>query len=134
MHLLIHIFLNGLIALLFGLSYLEIFLVVFGGILIDIDHLIYWLFYKKIKSLKQGIEFHKKEYALHRPHFYAFHTFEFVILFLFFSYFINSYLFFISLGFLIHFITDAIYYLYDYKSLKPWAKCISVIYFYKNNR
>jgi hypothetical protein len=111
----------------FGLSPLELFIVGFGGIVIDLDHVIYQYFIAKNKTLKEMFEWHKKENAVHRPHFYIFHMIEFIIAFIIISFFINRLVFLFALGFGLHFLGDFILYILYYKSLS-WMKYFSLAY------
>jgi hypothetical protein len=98
-----------------------------GGVLIDIDHLIYFIFIAKIRKIGDMWDFHKRENAIHRPHFFIFHMIEFIGLFLIISYFIDFTLFLIALGFLLHLLTDAVMYLLHHKSFN-WLKKFSLFY------
>jgi hypothetical protein len=127
MHSITHFFINIIIAAVLGLTPLEIFLVGLGGVLIDIDHIFYMVFGEKIHSLKKAIKFHKREYKLMRPHFFFLHFIEIIIILMILSYFINWYLFLIFAGFLLHWIFDALKYIYFYRSIVPWIEYYSLI-------
>jgi len=101
-------------------------IVALGSILIDIDHLYLPISLRKT-SKKQVIKLWRQETKHHRPHFFLFHTIEFIILFLITSYFINYYLFLIAIGFFLHLVEDIVCYILYYKSLKPWANYLSLI-------
>lgn len=135
MNILIHFLINILIAFLFRLSLIEILLVGLGGVLIDIDHIFYMLFGQKIYSIKKAWKFHKKEFKAMRPHLYIFHFIEIILIIMLIFYHINQYIFLIFFGFLLHWIFDAVKYIYHYKSLKPWIKYYSLVIYsvrYKN--
>jgi len=118
------------VSLILGFSPSETALVVIGVFLIDIDHLFYMLYDPKIKSVSDGLSFTKREYKKHNPHFYLFHTVEFIIIFLVISflYFENG-LLYIALGFIINFIIDIFTYLIYYKKTDPWLKYLSLFYY-----
>lgn len=126
-----HFLINIFIAFILKFSFLEIFLIGLGGILIDIDHIINLIFVQKIYSIKKMVKFCKENYKKHIPHFYFFHTFESIFLLLIISYFLNWYFFLIVFGFLLHFILDILTYICFYKSIYPWIKYYSFIYYKK---
>ncbi len=127
MHVLTHFFINVLIGCIAKLKFIEILLLGLGGIFPDIDHILYIIFGEKIHSIKKAWKFHKREFKLMRPHFFVLHFIEIIIILSVVSYFINWYLFLIFLGFILHWIADAIKYLWFYKSLLPWIKYYSLI-------
>ena len=127
MNILTHFILNILIGLPFKLNYTELLLLGLGGIFIDIDHIIYQYFIVKNKTIKEMWAWHKKENAIHHPHFYIFHQIELIIIFTIVSFYLNRFLFIFSLGFFLHFIEDSIMYFSYYRNLS-WLKHFSVIY------
>jgi len=119
-----------IISFLMGLSGFSTVILITSVFLYDVDHLLYILYKKKRLQYKEIVEFTKKEYSTHNPHFYTFHTVEFLILISFISFLVkNAFLNLILLGFLINFTLDIITYLKIYKSHKPWLKYFSLIYF-----
>jgi len=129
MHIISHVLINGLIGFLMQLSMFEILLIILGGILIDLDHLLYIVCGEKINSLKKAWKFHKKEYKLMRPHLFIFHFLEPIIIFSLVFYFVEWHIFLVFFGFFLHWITDAIKYLCYYKSFFPWLKYYSLIFY-----
>ncbi len=127
MNIIFHFLINIIIAILLKLSHVEIILVGLGGILIDIDHIFYIIFGEKIYSFKKAVKFHKREFKLMRPHFYFLHFLEIIFVLLIISYYFNWYFFLIFFGFLLHWIFDALKYIYVYKSFLPWIKYYSLI-------
>jgi len=127
MNIIFHFLINIIIAILLKLNPIEILLVGLGGVLIDIDHIFYIVFKEKIYSIKKAIKFHKREFKLMKPHFFFFHFIEIIILLLAISYFTNWYAFLIFFGFLLHWLADALKYIYFYRSFFPWIKYYSLI-------
>ena len=122
MHIIWHIFINGVVGALARLSGFEILLIVLGGILMDIDHIGYMFLGVKLRSLKAMQKFHQKNFNSMTPHFYVLHFLEVIMILLMISYFINWYLFLIFVGFWVHWLADAVKYLYVYGSFKPWSR------------
>ncbi len=129
MHLLFHFIFNGILAPVVGLSLLEILIVALGGILIDIDHLVHIFFVQRVRTVKGIYKWIIREDSVHRPHFYFFHTLEVVILFAIMSFFLNHYLFLLSMGFLVHYFTDMVGYLIYYRSHLPWSRYLFLTYY-----
>ena len=127
MNVVFHFIINIIIAFLLKLSPVEILLVGLGGVLIDVDHIFYFIFGKKIYSIKKAKKFHKKEFKLMRPHFFFLHFIEIILILLASSYYLNWYAFLILFGFLLHWFADALKYIYFYRSFLPWIKNYSLI-------
>ena len=127
MNILFHFFINILLVLPFKLSLFEILLVGIGGVLIDIDHILFMIFKKKLYSIKDMLKFHRINFKLMTPHFFIFHMVEIILLFMITSYFLNWHVFLISVGFALHYLMDIIKYLWVYKSFKPWISYFSII-------
>lgn len=130
MNISLHVIINSLVSYLLKITYQNILLIALGGVLIDFDHILYAIFNERIFSPRKMHQRHKLAYNLHRPSLYLFHTIEFIALFILISYYTNYYLFFISIGFLMHGITDSIAYLFIYKSFSPWARYFSLIAYF----
>ncbi|MBR9705423.1 hypothetical protein GOV14_00135 [Candidatus Pacearchaeota archaeon] len=129
MNVLVHSLFNLLTGILANLSLYEIMFLVLGGIIIDIDHLIYMIFREKLHNPKKIWKFHKQEYKINRPHFYIFHFLEIILLLMLISYFINWYLYLIFVGFLLHWIIDVATYIQYYKKTRPWINyCFLFLY------
>ncbi|MBT3721158.1 hypothetical protein HOG47_05910 [archaeon] len=121
MHVLIHFIINLFFGFVLGFKNIDILIIALAGIIIDIDHIFYQVFVVKNKTIKQMLEWHKKENAVHRPHFYIFHMIDFLIIFSIISFYVNRTLFLISLGFILHVLADFVMYIFHYKSLN-WIK------------
>lgn len=76
-----------------------------GGFLIDVDHYFDYVFSKKDWSLKNAYFFHKNYCGPKTFRLDVFHTFEFGVLLLVFSFFSRIVMFF-SLGVLLHMLLD----------------------------
>ena len=118
------------ISRLLSLSSYHTILVVIGVLLIDVDHLFYFMYSHKITTLRNFIDFIKTDLKKRKPHFYIFHTIEFQIAFLITSYyFFRNNVFYISLGFILNFLIDILTYIKHYKKPSPWLKYFSLIYY-----
>ncbi len=127
---LVNLFTPLIISQVVGLSNYHTILVVFGVFLIDMDHLFYMIYDPKIKTPRNAISFIKIDLKKRNPHFYVFHTIEFLTLFLILSfYFFNNNLFYISVGFVLNFLLDILTYINHYKKPSPWLKYFSLIYY-----
>ena len=127
MNILIHFLFNILFGEIFRFKWEEILLIGLGGVIIDLDHILYQFFIVKNRTIKQMWEWHKRESKINRPHYYVFHYLEIMLIITILGYFFNWYLFLIFLGFILHWIVDAIMYINYYKSLNPWIKYYSLI-------
>lgn len=126
---LFHFIINTGIGLLAGLNIAEAIIIGVGGIIIDLDHLIYGLFSAKKYSPIAFYKWVMKEFRMKRPHFFIFHTVEFVVLALFIG-LLHPILLLLAIGFALHLATDAATYLIKYRSFKPWTRYMSYILFY----
>ncbi len=129
MNIFVHFFLNMLLFYPFKRNNTELMIVGLSGILIDIDHVIHILFKEKLLSPKKIIKWSKRELKLHRPHMFIFHTIEPIIIFIILASFIHYYLFLVAIGFLLHWLSDAVQYIFIYKSYKPWMQYFSLTYY-----
>lgn len=104
---------------------------VIGGIIFDLDHLLYFGFTTKpfgIKNIKNRMV---QDYIDSNPHFYACHTIEFLLLSITISSIIhNNLLSIISIGWLIHMVVDTADYIFHYRSYRPWLVYFSFFSFY----
>jgi hypothetical protein len=114
-----------LLAKLLDLSGLDLFLVIAGATFIDADHIIHFLL--KGVSLNELKSTFKQEFKNHHPNFYIFHTFEFLLLGLFFTWSRDSHWLYLFLGFSVNFTIDIITYLFVYKSTHPWLAYFSAV-------
>ena len=117
---------HGLINLISGLVLFLLFpsqisllgfgIIFISGIILDLDHLIYYKFNLKklIKDFKENI-----------PHMYIFHTLEFILILVILSLFFQI-AFFILIGVCLHILTDIIV---DWKYIRgKFFKYYSIIY------
>lgn len=112
-------------AKLLGLTGVDLLLVIIGASLIDIDH-VFHFFLKgvRLRDLKTTFQ---QEFKNHHPHFYIFHTFEFLLLALFFTWTRELHWLYLFFGFTLNFILDILTYIYVYKSYKPWLMYFSAL-------
>jgi hypothetical protein len=106
MNILLHFIINIILASPFNLTITQIIFVGLGGILIDVDHILYQFFVVKNKTPKQMWKWHKQEYKILRNHLFIFHNIEFTILLMAIAYPINFYFFLFSIGMFLHLIQD----------------------------
>jgi hypothetical protein len=106
MNIVIHVLINVLLGFGLNLSNLNIFLLGFGGLLVDVDHVIYSYFFAGNKTISQMVAWHNQENKILRQHCYLFHTIEVLVILLVVSWFVNKYLFFLFAGFAIHVFFD----------------------------
>jgi hypothetical protein len=97
-------------------------IIAISGFLIDLDHIIYYI--------PKGFKNWKKDFKNKSPHFYIFHTLEFIILIGIVCFYYN-FMFLVWIGFLIHLATDALTYLYNYKTNLFWLKYWSFFSYFK---
>ena len=62
-------------------SFELILLILAWGVLIDLDHLPYFIYKLRTINFSEIMKYANKEYKLDRPHFYPFHTIDFFIVF-----------------------------------------------------
>lgn len=109
------------------------FLFIFGSVIFDLDHFLYYgwttkpLTFLNIKA-RMSHDFHTNS-----PHFYICHTVEFVLfwflltLLFFHSNDVFNQLLVIGLGWIFHLCEDIYDYIRFYRSLNPWAVYFSLI-------
>ncbi|MBI4451540.1 hypothetical protein HY642_06200 [Candidatus Woesearchaeota archaeon] len=127
MHSLTHAIINATIALLLGLPAQGVLLVVAAGVLIDLDHLIYY--YYSLKGFTLGKIYRRsvKHWLVPKPNFFLFHTLEFSVFVAALAVFNPSFQY-ISLGILLHLLADAYDYAIHHANL-AWAKHFLVSYY-----
>lgn len=132
MNIVYHFILGLLISYFFEFNLENTLIFVLAGVLIDLDHPLYYLISESAnRKGKSIINFKKwclKEYHLHRPHFYLFHTFEFLLLFCILGVIMDGLIKYIAFGFLFHFLVDILTYLFVYRSTKPWLKSLFIFF------
>jgi hypothetical protein len=126
-HFVFHPFINFGSGILLGFSFDESIILAISAVLMDIDHVFYFIFSGNPISPRKFAEWSHREYLKHNPHFYALHTIEAVLMFLLIGYFTNRVVFLIGLGFLIHLAVDGLAYVSYYRSFSPWSKYFSAI-------
>ncbi|MGV8151597.1 MAG: hypothetical protein ACP5OG_00815, partial [Candidatus Nanoarchaeia archaeon] len=119
MNLIFHIIINSLFGYALNLNNFEIFILILGGVFIDIDHLIFQYFVIKNKTLKQIYSWHKKEYKIKRMHYFPFHFLEILVIIAGLFYFINKYLSLFFIGFALHILTDLVEHIIFHRNLSP---------------
>jgi hypothetical protein len=104
---------------------------IIGGIVFDLDHLVYFSLTTKPLNIKNIKKRMLKDFIESNPHFYVFHTIEFIFLSLILNFFFQfKILIIISIGWLVHMAVDTIDYIIHYKSYKPWLFYFSFITYY----
>ena len=131
MNTLTHIIVNASISLplkyAFGWDWSNVLIfVIAGGILIDIDHLLFFMFKHKSINPKRWVLIGKKMRGKMQPGLYIFHSPEFNILLLSLSFF-SEIVLIIFLSNLIHVILDIVEH-YKYHGNFLWMKSWSIIY------
>jgi hypothetical protein len=122
-HLPINFFLGLLILFIVKeFTLFNLFMILIGGIIFDIDHFIYHIFSERNLSIAEFSRIHRKLFKSMTPKFYVFHTFEFAAAFLFSVVFFFPILIYFLFGFLIHLFSDIIKYVSYYKSDFSWIK------------
>lgn len=117
-HFIINLVIGGMILLILPELGLQFFiLLVASGVLIDLDHLVYFGIY--------GFKGLKKDFRKSNPHFFMFHTFEFILILIIGSFFF-FWVFPVFLGVAIHLISD----IFEYyrKDRRDWIAYWSIIY------
>jgi hypothetical protein len=120
-----HLWINAIagiviLSLIDELSFLNFLLFQVGGILVDIDHVIYHVVSERNISFKEFVRIHKKLFKTMTPKFYFFHTFEVIALLCWLSLYLPS-LQVMMLGYLVHMACDIIKYMYVCRNF-AWAK------------
>lgn len=119
-----HVLLGAIFSLIIwffspGINPFYIGLIFLSSFLIDFDHYLWTIKYKKSLSLKCSLDFYDKEFpkiyardkkkGLRKKYFlHIFHTVEFLILIAILSFFWVGF-FYISIGMIFHFLTDVIF-------------------------
>jgi hypothetical protein len=126
-HLLINFTIGTILINLFEISTLDFYFFVFSTLIIDLDHLINFIFTMNLFSIKKNFKKIKHLVENKIPKFFIFHTFEFMIFLLLLA-LINQNVLFIFFGALTHLISDALSYIYFYKKDFSWIKHWSLIW------
>ncbi len=121
MHTISHLIINTAVGLLLGFSPENALLLGLFGILIDLDHFVYYLY--KGKSFKSLYRAGSKHWLEYKPRFFIFHTLEFNILLLVLGA-LHPLFLLIALAFAIHVFCDGYDYflhIWDRKWLSHWV-------------
>ncbi len=121
-----------LLTALNAMSFDLLLLIIAWGVLIDLDHLIYYFYKLHTLNFFTVLEYSKKDFKADRPHFYLFHTFDFFIIFGVVLY-LENFDIVLSLLFLtglVHWIMDSIRHYLHHRNFS-WIKYYSVLYFLK---
>lgn len=92
-------------------SYYSLLILIFG-LFIDIDHYIYDIIKTKKLSLINSYKMHMDKNRTAKDQLHIFHTIEFMLLLLLISFYNNTYLSLIIIGFVLHIILDVTYEIY----------------------
>lgn len=118
----IHIIVNGSLGIMLY-SYTEIpsilliFFVFWGGLLMDVDHILLFMTKYKIFTLKKWVEITRNLYKKRQAEFYIFHSPEFHIILLVLSFFHELFLW-ILLGSAIHIMLDVLSHYHYHKNFR----------------
>lgn len=115
----------------FSPTNLDFILLLLGGYIIDLDHVLYHLFTEKNLSPSKFKKIHVNLRLHHIPKFYVFHTFESFVLVLIATIVFPRIIYF-TVGYLNHLFFDFVYYIMYYKNLK-WIKHWTVTYYFRKN-
>lgn len=113
------------------------FFFVFGSVIFDLDHLLYYGSTTKPPTVANIQARMTHDFQTNSPHFYIFHTVEFVLLwFLVIALFFQSGVIFnilivIGVGWVFHLVEDIYDYLRYYRSPTPWMVYFSFISYIK---
>lgn len=121
MHTITHLIINTTVGLLLGFAPENALLLGFFGIIIDLDHFVYYLW--KGKSFRDLYRAGSRHWLEYKPRFFVFHTLEFNIL-LFFLGYLHPVFFLLALAFAIHVFCDGYDYflhIWDRKWLSHWV-------------
>jgi len=145
LHFLLSLSLIFLILSLFpSIKFFYLLIILVSSVLLDIDHLFYYLYKNKknltINSFKEAYKWYKKDSKFFEKlprskikkyyfGFYIFHSIEFII-FTFILSFFNKFFLFLFIGLFFHYLIDLIYDLY-----KDWPlQKFSLIYSFKERK
>ncbi len=96
---------------IFAPSWAHLIYFIFGSIVFDLDHLLYYLLTTEptqFSAIKKRMEY---DYEFNIPHFYFAHTIEFIVVITFIAVIIQSAFFlWLSFGWMIHLLQDALVY------------------------
>jgi hypothetical protein len=121
-HLLLHFLFNFSISYILGFTYLEGLTIAIVGLVVDFDHLIYYSIKYKNISIKKFLTWAYKEYRIHNPHFYIFHSVYTFMLIAYFSIYSGGMFKLVFFGVFLHLLVDVCTYILYYKSYKPWLR------------
>jgi len=105
-------------------------LIIVWGVLIDIDHLIYYFYKLRTFNFSKVLKYSNKDFILDRPHFYLFHTIDFFTVFGIIIYLKNFdiILTLLFLTGLLHWISDSIRHYIHHRNFS-WLKYYSLLYY-----
>jgi hypothetical protein len=122
-HLLLNLAAGALLLYLLGdFGLINLAMILIGGVIFDIDHLLYHAISKRNLSIKNFIAVHSKMFRSMTPGFYVFHTFEFIFLFTAAVFLFFPWLDFLAAGFLLHMASDIGKYFMHYRTDFSWVK------------
>lgn len=130
MNIFIHVFVNAIVSIplhyFFGLDWTTIIIFIAAAILIDLDHILFFIFKHKTFNPKKWISIGTKMRSKMQPGLHIFHSPEFNILLIIYSFF-NKIALIIMLSNLIHISLDILEHYRYYKNFS-WIKEWSIIY------
>ncbi len=103
----------------------NLMMLVAGGVLVDLDHVVYFLVKNKF-SIKKAIDEHNKCYKESEPRLFLMHTFEAVVMVGLLAVGREEYRYFL-IGFVLHLLLDIVLYLERKKGM-VWVKMWSLGY------
>ena len=109
-------------AKLLGFSEVESVTISIIGLVVDLDHIFYHSIKYKTLSLKQFKAWAYKEYKIHNPHFYLFHSVYIFLISITLTVLLGGFFHLIFLGIFFHMVIDVSTYLLYFRSFKPWFR------------
>ena len=127
MHSISHALINGLAGYVLGFEPRIIALLVIAGVVIDLDHFLYYLVTTK-KPIRQLFGLGVKHWMCYTPRLFLFHTLEFNVIVLLFGLFVHPFFLYLELAFVIHMMMDVYDYILHLGNIR-WAKHWFVTYY-----
>jgi hypothetical protein len=136
-HLLINLVVSAIsLYLSHSFTYLNLVLMVAGGVVFDLDHILYFILTYKTFSLNKMMRWSLKEYHGMKTKIYVFHTLDFIVLLGIIAYF-DRRLVYLFAGFIIHCICDwaraGYHFKNDWMGFVNWSKYWLLIWNLKQN-
>lgn len=104
---------------------------ILGGIVFDVDHLLYYILTTKPPSIGKIKKRMEQDYQNSNPHPYIFHSIEFITVSAIFLAIVPNEIYLVLIvGWAVHMLTDTIVYIREYRSCRPWLPYFCLIYYY----